>query len=343
MKVVAAPFVAVVLGLLFLPLVFATGDSPRLGCATYAEIDAVLATIRTLESGGDYTARAHGSTASGAYQFTDPTWNGYGGYPSAWQAPPHVQDERAIDYVQQILDRTEGQVEAIGVVWYLGHLPADDSPEWDTVPAPGAGNRHTPREYQQRWMTQYQELLAATPTAAEDAAGGCLPGAPIAVLADGFAYPAPLELFGVSPVDATHHDYAAWDWGLPVGTPIYAVRGGTITGVTYWPYNWWDHGCATSSIGCQPCGIGVTVTDDAGTRWGYCHATTVHVQVGETVAAGTQILSSGNTGRSSGPHLHLQIRTPDGQLRCPQPLLRSLRDHNAGIEPPLLPTTGCSS
>lgn len=339
MKLAAAPALAAVLALLSFPVVFATGDGPRLGCATHAEIDAVLATIRTLESGSDYTARAPGSSASGAYQFTDGTWDGYVGYASAWQAPPDVQDQKAIEHVQAILDAVDGDVAAVGVVWYLGHLPPDGSPEWDTVPAADAGNQLTPRQYQQRWMTQYEQRSADASTATPDG-GGCLPGEPIAVL-DGYAYPGPPELFAHALVGAAHHDYPAWDWGLPTGAPLYAVRGGRVTSVTYWPHNWWDRGCGTNPAGCQPCGIGITITDDTGNQWGYCHASAVHVQVGDTVAAGTQILSSGNTGRSSGPHLHFQLRTPDGQLRCPQPLLRSLRDHAAGIAPPDLPAAGC--
>lgn len=342
-KLIAAPALAAVLALLSFPVVFATGDGPRLSCAAGdAEIDAVLATIRTLESGGDYTARAGGSSASGAYQFTDGTWDRHGDYRSAWQAPPHLQDQKAIEHVHAILDAAHGDVAAVGVVWYLGHLPPDGSSAWDTVPAPGAGNRLTPRQYQQRWMTQYEQQVAESSTSSvPDGGAGCLPGVPIAALVDGYAYPGPPELFADAPVDARHHDYPAWDWGLPTGTPLYALRGGQVTSANNWPHNWWDEGCGTNAAGCQPCGVGVTITDDSGTRWGYCHASAIHVHVGDTVAAGTQILTNGNTGRSSGPHLHLQIRTPDGQLRCPQPLLRSLRDRALGIAPPDLPTAGC--
>jgi muramidase (phage lysozyme) len=49
------------------------------------------------ESGGDYKAENPTSTASGKYQFVDGTWNGYGGYSHASDAPPEVQDAKACE------------------------------------------------------------------------------------------------------------------------------------------------------------------------------------------------------------------------------------------------------
>jgi len=49
-------------------------------CATDANLAAVLATIRTVETGGDYTTTITSSTASGAYAFLDSSWGEFGGY-----------------------------------------------------------------------------------------------------------------------------------------------------------------------------------------------------------------------------------------------------------------------
>ncbi len=348
MKLLALSAVGLVVGLLSFPILFASGDAPLSPCGQPGgSLDVVLLTIRTLESGGDYTAEAAGSTASGAYQFLDTSWAGYRGYERASEAPPAVQDAKAAELVTFVLERYGGDIGAVPIVWYIGYVPPDGSSTWDTVPAPHAGNTLTPREYQTRWLDQYHELATAIPAATSEAEGtvpvaaSCLAGLGITPLGDGWAYPAPADLFAGAPIDNPHHDYPAWDWGLPVGTPVYAVRGGTVTAVQYWPYNWWDFGCTATTQGCSTCGIGVTITASVGNRWAYCHGSAVHVTAGEAVAAGAHILSSGNTGRSSGPHLHLQIRTTDGLLRCPQPLLRSLRDQQAGLDLAGLPTTGC--
>jgi hypothetical protein len=47
------------------------------------------------ESGGNIRAENPTSSASGKWQIIDGTWNGYGGYSRASDAPESVQDERA--------------------------------------------------------------------------------------------------------------------------------------------------------------------------------------------------------------------------------------------------------
>jgi murein DD-endopeptidase MepM/ murein hydrolase activator NlpD len=122
-----------------------------------AELAVILATIRHMETGGDYTVAVTTSTASGAYGFLDSSWGGYGGYARAKDAPPPVQDAKAAELATSILNRNGGDVSTISVSWYIGHVPIGD--EWDIVPRPDAGNRITPREYQRRWLNTYAELM----------------------------------------------------------------------------------------------------------------------------------------------------------------------------------------
>jgi murein DD-endopeptidase MepM/ murein hydrolase activator NlpD len=122
-----------------------------------AELGAILATIRAMETGGDYTTTIRTSTASGAYAFLDSSWGGYGGYARAKDAPPPVQDAKAVELATYILQRNGGDVSTIPVSWYIGHVPV--GAEWDTVPVPTAGNKLTPRQYQDRWMKKYAQVI----------------------------------------------------------------------------------------------------------------------------------------------------------------------------------------
>lgn len=51
--------------------------------------------VKQRESGGSYSARNASSGACGAWQFIPSTWAGFGGYASACDAPPEVQDAKA--------------------------------------------------------------------------------------------------------------------------------------------------------------------------------------------------------------------------------------------------------
>src|SRR4051794_35197280 len=121
--VAAAAALLGLLALLLLPLLFAAAAPTRPCGARGGPVSTLLATIRQLESGGDYTARAPGSSASGAYQFLDTTWNSYGGYTRAADAPPDTQDAKATEHTAHILDTNNGDITAVPVVWYIGHLP----------------------------------------------------------------------------------------------------------------------------------------------------------------------------------------------------------------------------
>ena len=89
------------------------------------------------------------------------------------------------------------------------------------------------------------------------------------------------------------------------------------------------------------CGRGINLTGTDGAIYTYCHFSSWSVSGGASVSPGQQIGLTGNTGNSTGPHLHFGIRTGSTR-RCPQNFLLALYD---GVTPPAatsLPTTGCS-
>ena len=122
-----------------------------------SQIADILATIRYLESRGNYLAPPNRGRASGAYQFITSTWNNYGGYQNAYLAPPEIQDERAAADVMKFLAQWNNDVSMIPVMWYYPRASRDVS-LMDVVPVPSAGNVLTVREYQQRWLAIWSSL-----------------------------------------------------------------------------------------------------------------------------------------------------------------------------------------
>jgi hypothetical protein len=126
-------------------------DPAPLGLEIPAELEAILFTIRLIESGHRYDVPPNRGNASGAYQYIASTWNGHAGYPHAYLAPPEVQDARAASDVQAILATWKGDVSMVPVIWYYPRA-AREPALMDQVPVPQAGNRLTVREYQHRWL-----------------------------------------------------------------------------------------------------------------------------------------------------------------------------------------------
>lgn len=81
------------------------------------------------------------------------------------------------------------------------------------------------------------------------------------------------------------------DWATPVGTPVYASSGGTVVKAG------WGSGY----------GYVVYINHPDGRQTRYAHLSKVLVSVGQTVSQGDKIALSGNTGVSSGPHVHFEI------------------------------------
>lgn len=147
----------------------------------------------------------------------------------------------------------------------------------------------------------------------------------------------PLPVVNADRASAGHHDYAAWDYVVPVGTEVYAMVAGTVVEV----------GASTGT-----CGGLVRIVDTSGrVELLYCHLSDVTATAGQRVHPGELVGHSGGqvgapgAGSSRGAHLHLEIRVDD-QLRCPQPLMVKLGRSASVDDPPTpfdLPTSGCVS
>lgn len=105
------------------------------------------------------------------------------------------------------------------------------------------------------------------------------------------------------------------DVAVPVGTPIYASADGIVS-VSY-------NGCTDHGRGMrETCGQGfgnwVGIKHTAGPTTISAHMSRTTVRVGQRVKAGDLIGYSGNTGRSSGPHLHFEMRKLGSDDSCSQ-------------------------
>ncbi|MDN6865082.1 MULTISPECIES: peptidoglycan DD-metalloendopeptidase family protein [Pseudomonas] len=92
----------------------------------------------------------------------------------------------------------------------------------------------------------------------------------------------------------------AMDIAMPEGTPIIAARGGVVVKTEN----------QQAGRGGDASGNFVRVQHDDGTQGVYLHLRqgSVSVKVGQRVVVGSPLGLSGNTGNSSGPHLHFVVQ-----------------------------------
>jgi murein DD-endopeptidase MepM/ murein hydrolase activator NlpD len=96
------------------------------------------------------------------------------------------------------------------------------------------------------------------------------------------------------------------DFPVSYGTTVMAATDGTVR--TQW----------NSAYGNM-----MVVTAMDGTETWYCHLSSYRVASGTTVKAGDPIAYSGNSGNSTGPHLHFEVHPAGGSAIDPLPWLRS--------------------
>lgn len=130
-----------------------------------------------------------------------------------------------------------------------------------------------------------------------------------------------------------HEDHSrhAVDFPMPVGTPVHAARDGVVMDIEQY-----FHGAGSDRERHGERANFVRIVHADGTMAVYAHLDYegVHVRPGQRVRAGDRIGSSGNTGYSTGPHLHFVVQVnrdmqltsvpfefedSDGRARVPRP------------------------
>ena len=132
---------------------------------------------------------------------------------------------------------------------------------------------------------------------------GWIPGADVPFIgADGFCSPigSGWESRGTSefgnrsdPITGKRKGHTGMDLAVPTGPPIRAALPGTVT---------------VSKYNAGGYGYYVIIDHGNGLTTLYGHCSKLLAKVGQTVEAGDIIALSGSTGRSTGPHLHFEVR-----------------------------------
>jgi murein DD-endopeptidase MepM/ murein hydrolase activator NlpD len=91
------------------------------------------------------------------------------------------------------------------------------------------------------------------------------------------------------------------DIGVPIGTAVICPANGTVKNVY------------SNNAG----GNQLIIEHTNGFRTGYAHLSKTLVSIGEKVKEGQKVAETGNTGISTGPHLHLTLRK-NGELVNPE-------------------------
>lgn len=119
-----------------------------------------------------------------------------------------------------------------------------------------------------------------------------IPTGPVVISGAGFTWP----------IHGTMNQYFSWyhkavDLGAPLGTPIVAAHNGVVSEAIA---GGWNYGYGTHVI----------ISGDNGYQTMYAHMSSLNVSAGQRVSAGSTVVGwVGLTGRTTGPHLHFEIRS----------------------------------
>ncbi len=99
----------------------------------------------------------------------------------------------------------------------------------------------------------------------------------------------------VDPLNHRSAIHEGLDFGAPIGTPVYATGEGVVVLAQSW----------------DRYGNTVEIDHGNGITTRYAHMSRIKVKTGQRVNRSTVIGLVGNTGRSTGPHLHYEVRVSD--------------------------------
>jgi murein DD-endopeptidase MepM/ murein hydrolase activator NlpD len=103
--------------------------------------------------------------------------------------------------------------------------------------------------------------------------------------------------------------HAGTDFAAPIGTPIYATADGVIISAG------WSSGY----------GRLIKIRHEFGIETRYAHLNSMDVRTGQRVSRGDRIGAMGNSGRSTGSHLHYEVRV-NGNPVNPMTYIRAGQD-----------------
>jgi murein DD-endopeptidase MepM/ murein hydrolase activator NlpD len=145
-----------------------------------------------------------------------------------------------------------------------------------------------------------------------------LPGEPGAVHRPSQPYRLPFALSTSVPVSqafpdtTTHGDPGsqyAIDFVMPVGTHVFAAREGVVIDVAS---GFFEHGTNLQVDGPRANLVRVLHDDGTMSLYGHLNWNTIRVVPGQHVARGEYVADSGNTGFTTGPHLHFVVQRNRG-------------------------------
>jgi len=123
---------------------------------------------------------------------------------------------------------------------------------------------------------------------------------------------------------STNNQHTGTDYNVPVGTPVTAAMAGVVSSTDLGP----DYGMA------------IMVDHPGGYQTIYAHLSEKDAKVGQTVAKGQRLGKSGDSGNSTGAHLHFEVRKGKNNPVNPDTLLSGSTDVLNPYFATILPTQG---